>query len=243
MRKDGVDAPLWVLPVAVKYRYVGDARRQIQRSLSRLETALGILKDKKSTQYERLAEAGNRLLSSAEAAYHLKQSADASMQVRIDEVREAIIGRVSDALGIAREPVETPLPDRMRRLYNEVYAVISGEESVESVYDARLALEERNRVQPMLDDLKRLANWVAVRETYVAQKPSVERYIDTLRRMEIEVHGKVRIKAKKICLVRIGEPIDARSFGPDYAQDRKGTVAKFTDVVEGRVQALLDSMH
>lgn len=243
MAKSGIGAPLWVLPVAMKYRYIGDARREIRRSLDRLETALGIRGAKSSHPYERLVEAGNRLLASAEAAYHLAHVPNVSMQDRIDSVREAIIGRVSDALGINRESPTIPLADRMRRLYNEVYAVISGEENVESVYDARLALEERQRVQPMLDDLKRLAIWVAVRDTYVGQKPSVERYIDTLRRMEAEVLGKVRIKAKKVCLVRLGEPIDVREWLPRYVEDRKSAVADLTDRVESEVQALIDGMH
>lgn len=242
MRKAEVDAPLWILPVAIKYRYLGDARRQIGASLGRLETALGI-REPKGTSYDRLVEAGMRLLRSAEAAYHLKPAQESTMQERIDGVREAIIGRVSDALGISREASETPLPDRMRRLYNEVYAVIGAEEDVETVYDARLASEERHRVQPMLDDLKRLANWVAVRDTYVAQKPSVERYIDTLRRMEVEVLGTVRIKARKVCIVRLGTPIDVRPYLPGYVQDRKSTVSALTEEVETRVQALIDRIH
>ncbi len=163
------------------------------------------------------------------------------MQSRIDGVREAIVERVSWALGMEVEARDHPLPDRMRSLYNAVYAVIQGDDEVDSVYDARLAQEERKRVQPMLDDLRRLANWVAVQDTYIATHPTPERFIDTLRRMEYEVLGTVKLNARKRCLVRLAEPFDIREFGPAYAQDRKGTVGAICSRAEQAVQALLEA--
>lgn len=241
LRKLGDAAPLWVQPVAVKYHYVGNAKREIERSISRLEVALNLRPTEPSPIYERLLGCARKLLASAESAYHLEVPQDATLQNRIDGVREAIVERVSQSLGMEVEPRDHPLPDRMRSLYNAVFAVVQGDVEVESVYDARLAQEERKRVQPMLDDLRRLANWVAVQDTYIATHPTPERFIDTLRRMEYEVLGGVKIKAKKRCLVRLAEPFDIREYGPAYVQDRKGTVAAICGRAEQSVQVLLQS--
>ncbi|MBX7132374.1 MAG: 1-acyl-sn-glycerol-3-phosphate acyltransferase [Fimbriimonadaceae bacterium] len=238
---------LTVMPVALKYRYLGDANWQINYSLYRLERALGVKHQPQASRYDRMVACADQLLASAEAAYHLKpakgQIGPGIFQARIDAVREAIVDRVAEGLGTSPGDRNRPLHERMRSLYHALYSVTSGEIEPDTPYEARLAQEEQRRIRPLFDDMRRLANWVAIRDSYVAEHPSVERFIDTLRRMEAEVFGKVRMRMRKRCLVRLGDPFELTARLGQYRTERKAAVAELTDEAEGAVQAVLDALQ
>lgn len=97
-----------------------------------------------------------------------------------------------------------------------------------TTYERHLRDEHRRWVQPLMRDLDRLANWIAVCDGYVAAQPSTERMADLLHRLEIEILGpwpdaiavhelfpNSLLRGLCRCHVRIGSPIHIASRDAD----------------------------
>lgn len=239
MNSRGTEAALWVQPVAIRYRFVEDMGGPILESLQRLERKLGLSGPPPGDNYLRLRRIGDAVLTAAETAYRLPHGSAGDLNPRIDAVREKIVTRVADALAVEVESLGRTLPDRMRALTNRVNRVVVDDPDPASEYQERLLREEAERVSPLNQDLRRLANWIAVRDGYVAEMASQERVVDTLWRLESEVLGRRVLQGRRECHVRLAEPIDLRA---EQEAPRKEAIQDVTARVEKAIQSLLSEM-
>jgi hypothetical protein len=179
-RKEGrADEPLYVLPVAIKYRFTQDMTREIRASLDRLERFVGAKNEPGANEYVRLRGIAHAMLQSLEQEYRLtppRPTADAAEDLtpRLNAVKEAILQRVAAAAGVALPKGET-LPERMRALIHVIGTVTREEPVAPTPYDTELKRHQRERARPLLRDLSRLANWIAAYDGYVRADPTPER--------------------------------------------------------------------
>lgn len=239
MAKQGIEAPLWVQPVAVHYRFVEDVSREVAGSMERLEEKLALSKPAPGDPYLRLRRIGHAVLSAAEAAYRLPKGDSEDLNPRIARVRDTIVERVAEALHLETETLGKTLPDRMRALGNRLNRVATDEELPVSEYEERLMREEAERVRPLNADLQRLANWLAVRDGYVGELATPERMVDTLWRLESEVLGRRLLRAARRCRLRLAPALDLREY---REKPRKEAIREVTARVETAIQTLLDEM-
>lgn len=239
------DAALYVLPVAVKYRFVRDMMPAIRASLVRLERFNGLSPDGANDVYVRLRRIGLTMLCSVEREYRLPTPAgddhEADLTPRMTAIKEAILQRVATAAGLPLPKGDT-LPDRMRALIHHVEEVTEGEperRGAASPYERALRREQRERARPLLRDLKRLANYVALTDNYVRADPTPERMADTLQRLERESFGRALLDGPRRCCVRVGEPINLAARYNDYQKARRAEIVRVTHEVESQVLALL----
>lgn len=263
------EASVYLLPVAVKYKYLHNMRPQIETVLTTLEQALGLAPytpDMAAAEepppsppppdadlYPRLRRIGAAVVSRLEVEYGLKPAPGARLFDRMLALKQAIVVRVAEALHIT--PQGDTLPDQLRYLANTLYQVTDEEPRDLCSYDRHLWEERRRRLQPLMRDLDRLANWIAVYDGYVSAHPSVERMADLIRRLETEVLGPFpresgetgllpvsRLTGWQRCLVRLGEPLRLADFREAYQSDKRATVESVTRRLEGEVQELLDEL-
>lgn len=244
MRKAGDDGPLYVLPVALKYRFTRDMTGELAAALARLERFNGLTPDPAEDLYRRLRRVCMAMLRSVEREYRLpspkEDDIDANLTPRIDAAKEAILHRVATAAGVALPRGET-LPERMRALIHAIETVTREEPNEPTPYDRELRAQKRERALPLLRDLERLANYIALYDGYVRENPTPERVADTLQRLERESFGHSRLRGPRRCRVRIGEPIDLGARYAAYQEDRRAEVARTTAEVEASVAALLQA--
>ncbi len=244
LRKTGGDEPLYVLPVALKYRFVRDMTPAIRASLARLERFNGLPVERTADAYERLRRIGLTMLCSVEREYRLPpptgEAAESDLTPRMTAIKEAILQRVATAAGVALPKGDT-LPDRMRALIHVVEEVTEGEPAREAPtpYERSLRNEQRERARPLLRDLKRLANYIALTDNYVRTDPTPERMADTIQRLERESFGHAILDGPRRCRVRIGEPINLAERYADYQKAKRAEVVRVTHEVEAQVLALL----
>jgi hypothetical protein len=130
----------------------------------------------------------------------------------------------------------------MRSLINAVHAVTHDDTPLRSPYEARLRAVQRERALPLLNDLDRLANLIAIQDGYVGAVPSAERMADTLRRLETEILGEARCTGPRRCRLAVGVPFDLSEYLPEYVTDKRAAVRSATARLEGDVAALLGGM-
>lgn len=254
-----------ILPVAVRYTFIEDMRPAIDRALTRLEQRVFPEEkqdeagsagapdsaDATASQYARLRRIGIEVLSSMEREYGVKVArkgapADSvsepieDLSDRMDSMKRLLLDRVASMVE-ASAPADMTLPERMRFLINKVHNVVREDpESERTPYQALLHSQQVSRVTPMLQDLERVANWVAVQDNYVGASPTPERMADNIRRLEIEVFGCQMLTGRRRATVRVGAPIDLSDYYEAYKKDKRGVVANCVSLLEHAVQSLLD---
>jgi hypothetical protein len=256
LRRSGCDDGIHIVPVAVRYEFVEDMRAPIKASLTRLEAALDLPARREGPApaeddfFARLSEIGEAVLVRLEEEYGVPPAPGGPLPERIERLKETILDRVAGTLRI-RLTDET-FPDRLRRLTNALYEV--NDEPLQDLcqYERRLRDDCRRRALPMMCDIERLSNWMALSDGYITRETRVERVAELVTRLEEEVLGPFpkglppsgrsrdgRLAGRKRCLLRIGEPIDVRDHMTAYGADRRATVSAVTDHCEQTVYALL----
>ena len=232
-----------VLPVAVRYQFVQDMTGPIARSLTALEEAVGPATETPTEPYARLRRIGVAMLTAMEREYGLKTKPaleGEDLTPRMDAVKTMLLERAAALMGETL-PAAATLPERMRLLMNSVYDVTHEEPGEpRSPYQERLHRQQIARAAPLMQDLNRVANWIAVQDNYVRARPTPERMADNLRRLETEAFGESRLRGRQRALVRVGEPISLAACYDAYRADKRATVARVTQELESAVQALLD---
>lgn len=250
LRKAGdMAASVSLLPIALRYQFTQDMTRSIADSLTGLEWSLRdpavmYRLPPQADPYIRLRRIGVQMLEIMEAEYGLKikpAGDESDLTPRMTALKTLLLDRAAGLIGV-RLPPEDTLPERMRLLINSVYAVTHDDSHEKrSPYQARVHRQQAARAAPLLNDLNRVANWIAVQDNYVRAQPTPERMADTLRRLEIEAFGKASLHGPRRALVRVGEPINLAACYDAYRADKKATVARVTHELEQAVQQLLDT--
>jgi acyltransferase-like protein len=238
LRKAGREAVLPLLPIAVKYCCVSDARPAIDAGLEALEGALGLSPARGEGFYVRLRRVGERVLARMELEFRIKPVPGADLSERIAAAKEHVLDRVARQVGVAR-PSYLPLSEQMRALFNAVYEFADEFAEALDEYGRRQHARRVAASRPLLRDLRRLQNFLIVTDGYVAERMSGERFLDVISRLEREVLGKVRHRVRREAVVRIAPPIDLGQRYEAYRQRKRETVAEVTAEVEGCVRNLL----
>ena len=248
LRKAGDPAAsVSLLPVALRYFFTEDMTQPIDESLARLERAVrppdAGPEATPTEPYARMRRVGVGMLEVMEAEYGLKTKpaeGEADLTPRLHALKSLLLDRAAGLIGVPL-PADATLPERMRLLINAVYVVTHDESTARrSPYQARVHRQQAARAAPLLSDLNRVANWIAVQDNYVRARPTPERMADTLRRLEIEAFGKASLHGPRRALVRVGEPIHLAACYDAYRADKRGIVARVTHELEAAVQGLLD---
>ena len=243
--KQGEPLPdLYVLPVSIKYRYTQDMQEVINQTLHRLEQALNLKVVSGSTPYERLRAIAERVLVKIEQDYGLHPPAtnQQSWEQRISLLRIRILENCEQQLGISSNPNELV----RERTYRIEYVLKTKADKLETEeVMPKFPTSEGDQASSfelIEKSVKRLLNFDAIYDGYVAEKPTPERFLDTLTRLEREVFDidKPSPKAYRQARVKIGEPVNLRDVFADYQGARAYTANAVMLNIQQAVQKNLD---
>jgi 1-acyl-sn-glycerol-3-phosphate acyltransferase len=235
LEKQGVAGPLLIVPMGIKYVYTRPMLGEIDRSLAALEAALG-LSTSEARRYDRLRRIAGTLVERMERENGLTGAADQDLNDRIDALRQSIAGRLAAALGIP-VPKTEDTPTLVQALANAYEDRLGQEEAASG--SAKPSAELKAQFELWLH----LKRFLAVRDGYVGEWPSAERFLDVLGQLEGEVLRKGRLRGPRRAVVRIGEPFDLRPHLDGYRSRRREVLDEVTGRLEDRVRVLLDELQ
>ncbi|MGI9455802.1 MAG: lysophospholipid acyltransferase family protein [Aeoliella sp.] len=240
-KKADEDVHLYCIPVAIKYLYLEDMHEEIDASLERLESALLISGGAdRSSRYSRLRGISEAVLIANEKAHHVTPDPESAMNDRIQSLKEFVISKMERQLDVVPTDRQTLL-DRLRVLFNAVDRIVY-DEPVASEYEQQLTFEQQQVARTLYEDLWRLLQFVAIYDGYVGESITVERFMDVLCLLEMEVFKKRRIWGPRRAHVRVGEPIDLKNHCSSYAANKRDAVQEVTLTLESSVRGMLDEM-
>jgi 1-acyl-sn-glycerol-3-phosphate acyltransferase len=231
--------PVYFAPIAVKYLYLKDMSGEIEWSLSRLEERLA-LEAGGASPYERLRRAGEAVLATVEKEYNVRPPENASLNDRIQNMKEHIVGSLAAELGITLH-AEQPLIERVRDLFNAVDRIIYGD-TVGPGYATHLHYHRQQEARGAYHSLKRVLHFIALYDGYVRESMTAERILDVIGLLELEVFGKRRVRGPRKAVVKIGAPQDVSGYFPSYKADKRAALRAVTADLETSVRKMLSDL-
>ena len=240
-RKTGEDANLFCIPMAIKYVYLKDMHQEIDDSLARLETSLSISPPPhSSSRYARLRGIAEAVLIANEKVHLVTPEPGSSMDDRIQNLKDLVTSKLERQLDIVPTPRQTLL-DRIRALFTAVDRIVF-DDPPDSEYEQQLALEHQQVARALYDDLWRLLQFVAIYDGYVSESMTVERFMDVLCLLEMEVFKKRRMWGPRKACVNVGQPIDLKDQAQSYATNKRDAINHVTVALESSVREMLEAM-
>lgn len=221
-KSEGYIPDLYLVPVSLKYRYTKPMEGVIEQSLSQLETALSIQAN--TTEfYPRLRAIAETILINIEKEYSVKITTK-DWNKRIAQLKNHVLHECEQQLGLT--PKEH-IPAR-ERVY-KIQSIINYQEQ-ESTYE--------NLYRAAF----RLLNFDAIYDGYVKEKPTPERFLDTLTILEREVFhiDHPSVKGRRKALISLGEPMNLKDYFAAYQADKTATVENLAAKMQQRVQKNID---
>ena len=87
-----------------------------------------------------------------------------------------------------------------------------------------------------------MLNFDAIYDGYVGEKPTSERFLDTLTTLEREVFHieHPAIKGRRKAFISLGEPINLKDYFAAYQDDKTATIESLTAKIQQTVQKNID---
>jgi len=233
---------IFILPIAIKYKYLKDMKQEILLALKRIEQKLKIynIQNQSKDPYERLLAIAENLLTIAEKFYNLKKDPNLSFNERLTRIKEFIINKVATYLDVKLKD-NMSLLNKLRTLFNVINSVIYKENNELNTtdYEKRLYQEKRQELINFYDDLHRVWKFIAIYEGYIKENPSDERFLEVIKRIEWELFGKERRYGPLKAIIKIGKEINLLDYYQNYKKQKKETVEHLTNELENQVKELL----
>jgi 1-acyl-sn-glycerol-3-phosphate acyltransferase len=244
------DASLHCVPIAIKYTYLNDMHDAIDDSLHKLERAVAMEpspKGRGGTRYVRLRRIAEAVLIANEKAHGVVPPEPSSefpaptFDARIQTLKSLVTSKYERQLGITPNERQSLL-DRIRALFVAVDRIVH-DELPTSEYEQRLALERQQMARTLYEDLWRLLQFVAIYDGYVRESMTVERFMDVLGLLELEVFQTRRCWGPRKATIKIGEPINFKDHVAAYHENKRATVQRINVALEVEVRANLEALE
>ncbi len=206
-RKTEPNAQVYLLPCALRYRFLRDVTPVLHDKLADLEDHLK-LSDGPSELYPRMRRVALRVFEEVEREYGLHPAPGDDVSPRLQAAKEAALSRAAQLFGL--EMPRGTLPERMRALLHEVESAmhdLKSENAAPNAENGEAFHEKAQNTRLAWRDLQRLANWIAVYDGYAKKSPTPEHIAEVLYRLEIEIFGHATHAGLRIAKVRVGHPI------------------------------------
>ena len=227
VKQQGSVPDFYLVPISIKYRYPKATETELAEALSRLETALS-LKPTKDDFYSRLRTIAEGVLTNLESEYRVTPVDLTDWNQRIEDLKKRMLDYCEEKLDItsARE-----FPNRER-----IYKVQSILTSISDTKGTNLDYEH------IYQTTVRLLNFDAIYDGYVATHPTIERFFDTIDRLEREVFqiDRPKPKGRRQAIVKMGTPINLKEYWQPSKCDRQQAIDNLTQVAQQMVQANLN---
>lgn len=236
LERQGQPRPVFIVSVAIKYRFLGDMGPALEAKTAQLEAQV-LDGPRTGPLYPRILALGTELLARAEHKYGVKPDPGLDVSGRVRRLRRTILerlerkylGRVHDAFDF----------DRARKLMIRIQGRLQAERGATGYSSPSSVLSD----DPLTADLEAAslcARSVAFRDDYLAQHPTAERMAETLTKLEREMLGRPIRTAlgKRRAIIRVAPPLDVQEY---LADQKTGPIPE--EVIEAVVIRLQETLQ
>lgn len=235
---------VYLAPVAIKYVMKSSCHQAIEQSIHQLTTAVGLSLPAEMPRYQKILEIGQAVLAIQEKRLNLQPSPEASITERLERFKDRLLTKMELFLDIVVPP-QTTILDRIRAIRNAMDKKIYTYQEPPSLspYAERMLEHVRLEFQEFYLELEKVVNMLVLKEGYIHENETPERYVDVLRRLEREVFGKPLINPPRTAVVKVGDIQNIMEVYPAYEANKKQTVQGIADQLEAEMYTLLGQVQ
>ena len=257
LQKAQIDAEVAIAPLGIRYHFFAAPWQSLEQVLSQLEVDSGLENQPTASMglvngvtltakqeqifYERLYQLAEHLLSLMENFYskYYQQtitSENTDLPSRLQALLNAALSVAEQAFGVKPNG---NLSDRCRRVeqagWDRIYRQDISELETLAPAAKGLANLVASEAQLRLWHMRLVENFVSVTGRYVAEKPTVERFADTILliwKMLARLKGQSNVKppflGKKWAQFTVQSPLLISNYWDDYKSNRRQAIANLT---------------
>ncbi|MEO1590133.1 MAG: 1-acyl-sn-glycerol-3-phosphate acyltransferase [Cyanobacteria bacterium J06632_22] len=263
LKKANRTAQVKIVPVGIQYRYVGEPWTAVEKLLAQLERDCGLTTGQGS-RYERLYGLATHLLSLMEDYYqrffHVSFPPASESDAPGDgldantKLAQRLDGLMNTALTVAETyfglSAKGSVIDRCRRLEQAGWDRMFRDDIRDRAELSRVERSLADRVAAEADlrlwHMRLVESFVAVTGRYVLEKPTVERFAETLlllRDMVMRIQGKNPFPRPQLApqqaMVTVGDPLSVSDRYADYKTRRRRAVDGLTQDLQAALEQLI----
>jgi len=222
------ERPVVCIPCALKCYYLTDPTPELAQVMSRLEEAIHWRPRPELPLHERIYRFSEGLLALKEYE-HLGQPRSGPVRERTLHLADAVLARLETSYSVPNKG--GIVPERVKEVRRAV---------IKAIEQDGQSPESQQRLTADMEDLFFVIQLFSYPGDYVAERPTIERIAETLDKFEEDVlkADYPGVRGTRRAVVRFGEPISIPK-----ERNAKGSVEQWTDLVESRVQGLLDEIN
>jgi 1-acyl-sn-glycerol-3-phosphate acyltransferase len=225
---------VWIVPAAIKYRFLEDKDPlpELQRLMDVLESRFTWWDPGGRSLVERLYRYAEGMLALKEIEY-LDEPQAGTLKERIARLRCFILEEMEDRR-LGRRSDE-PVPFRVKDLRRACLKALS---------ERTISGEQRRALRRDLNSLFVAIQLFSYPGDYIRESPTVERLAEILTKFEQDALGVTypAPRGHRRAIIRLGEPIDVRTYLQPGGKRSRDASASLTDELEARIQGLMDTL-
>ncbi len=240
------DAPLLLVPCALKYFYLESPQAELEEVMTRLEESIYWRTRSDCALVDRIINFAGAIVALKEQEY-FGEPGSGSLTDRIAQMSEQVLssieqrrsGRISDAT----------IPARVKQVRLDVLkssglAGADDDSAQESAAAVSLSADEAALAQRDLEDLHFVTQLFSYSGDYLTGDAPLERIAETLDKLEEDALGAeaAGARAPRRAILRFGESIDVSDFAASAGKTRRAAPLLTTEI-ERRMQAMLDHIN
>lgn len=213
---------VFVHPVALRYRFLGDVAAAVTPVLEQIETRLTWRPRPDLSLTERIVRVGNALLSLKELEY--------LGECQTGEIRDRIARLINRLL----EPLEKEWLNETRT--DDAYARVKRLRTaiLPDLVSGEISEEEKAKRWRQLEKLYLVQQLSCYPPDYMSSRPTSDRVLETVERLEEDLTGRTRVHFPIEATVEVGEGIEV---APE--RDRGAVQDPLMQALEARLQEML----
>ena len=227
LEKESPGRKVWIVPVAIRYRYVKDVSAKLEEAVSALEGRLKLRKSRQEGLARRIVRVGESLLMIQEQQI-LGRAGEGALAGRIRTLVNTLLERQERTWLDKPEP-EQSVAVRVKTLRQAMLA-----RWADPAQDARTIAAARDA----LAEVQLAMQLYSYPGDYLMENPTLERMAETIEKFEEDVYDKPsRPKGKRSARVRIGEPMEVAAMSAGLRPRTAAT--RLTAELEDRIRGLM----
>jgi hypothetical protein len=227
------ERPIVCIPCALKCFYIDDPTEELKILMTRLEEAIHWRPRPDLPLNDRLYRFAEGMLALKELEY-LGRSDNGPIRERAQKLAETVLARLEGKYKVSNKG--GIVPERVKDVRRAVIKAIEQDGQSPDV---------KKQLTADMEDLFFIIQLYSYPGDYVAEQPSIERIAETLDKAEEDVLRAAfpGIRGKRRAVVQFGEPIPAPKDRAVKDNRANCTAETWTDLVESRVQQLLNEIN
>ncbi|MGH7135458.1 MAG: lysophospholipid acyltransferase family protein, partial [Pirellulales bacterium] len=206
LTKAGDGRKIWIVPTAIRYRYVDDIQGKLEAAVERLENHMRYKPPHGTPLADRILHYGELLLTIKEKEkFGRSFENEGDLAARIARLTEGLLER-HERTYLDRSPSAETVALRVKALRRKLFELWTDETSDE---------ETCRQAREALDDVQLALQAYSYPGNYLTENPCTERMAETIEKLEEDLDGYARPKGRRRARVVFGEPIDLSQVGRD----------------------------